>query len=246
VTLGAEGGTNEGLNFAIKGTGQVNFNLASGQSRAQITNSGGMVLAGNSYAGTSPGAGQFFLADGSHVIKSALYHNGGGTLSVSSSGTIGFTATADAFNGAFDTSLARHNAGILRISNGSTGAGNLLIGAAADTFAATDAQVGVFSQSATRPGLKLSALTGTAASQQVIQSYNAAGATLTYAARADGFEFQNGVTFANLPGTPVNGMYGFCTDCAVTSGADNTCTSGGNGAFAVRLNGVWRCFIAQN
>jgi hypothetical protein len=107
-------------------------------------------------------------------------------------------------------------------------------------------QLTVYSQNTARAGLILSALTGTAASQQVLQSYNANGATLTYSVRADGFQYQSGVTFANLPGTPSNGMYGFCSDCAVTSGADNTCTSGGNGALAVRLNGVWRCFIAQN
>jgi len=37
-----------------------------------------------------------------------------------------------------------------------------------------------------------------------------------------------------------------CTDCKVTSVGDNTCTSGGTGALAVRLNGVWRCFANQN
>jgi hypothetical protein len=110
----------------------------------------------------------------------------------------------------------------------------------------TTAQVEVNSQSTTRAGLKLSALTGTGASQQVFQSYNAAGVTLTYAVRADGVEFQSGVTFANLPGTPSNGMYLYCSDCTVTSGADNTATSGGSGAFVVRLNGVWRAFNAQN
>ena len=54
----------------------------------------------------------------------------------------------------------------------------------------------------------------------------------------------NGVAFANL-GTAAN-TFAICTDCQVTSGADNTCTSGGNGALAVRLNGVWRCFATQN
>lgn len=37
-----------------------------------------------------------------------------------------------------------------------------------------------------------------------------------------------------------------CTDCAVTSGADNTCAASGTGALAVRLNSAWRCFAAQN
>lgn len=54
-----------------------------------------------------------------------------------------------------------------------------------------------------------------------------------------------GTTHGSL-GTPSNGSIIFCSDCTVTSGADNTCASGGTGALAVRLNGVWRCFNAQN
>jgi len=53
-----------------------------------------------------------------------------------------------------------------------------------------------------------------------------------------------GVAFADL-GTEANSLV-ICTDCAVTSGASNVCTSGGTGCLAVRLNGVWRCFAAQN
>jgi len=52
-------------------------------------------------------------------------------------------------------------------------------------------------------------------------------------------------TFANL-GTPENGTEVYCSDCTVTSGSDNTCTSGGTGAVALRLATVWRCFNAQN
>jgi len=53
------------------------------------------------------------------------------------------------------------------------------------------------------------------------------------------------VTFANL-GTPANMTVTGCSDCQVTSGANNTCASGGTGSLAVRLNSVWRCFAAQN
>lgn len=49
----------------------------------------------------------------------------------------------------------------------------------------------------------------------------------------------------SLP-TPADGTLIYCSDCAVTSGADNTCASGGTGALLVRLNGVNRCFAAQN
>jgi hypothetical protein len=45
-------------------------------------------------------------------------------------------------------------------------------------------------------------------------------------------------TFANL-GTPTGGnsTIKYCTDC--NPGA--TCTSGGNGALAMRVNGAWKC-----
>jgi hypothetical protein len=44
-------------------------------------------------------------------------------------------------------------------------------------------------------------------------------------------------TFANLPGTPVNGMMTYCSDCTIA----NPCAASGTGAFARRLNGVWVC-----
>lgn len=53
------------------------------------------------------------------------------------------------------------------------------------------------------------------------------------------------VEFSGL-GTPANGTVAICSDCTVTSGADNTCAGSGTGALAVRLNSVWRCFNAQN
>lgn len=43
-------------------------------------------------------------------------------------------------------------------------------------------------------------------------------------------------------GTPVNGVEVYCSDCTVVSSSDNTCTTGGTGAKAVRLNGAWKCF----
>lgn len=59
------------------------------------------------------------------------------------------------------------------------------------------------------------------------------------------------VAFAAL-GTPANGTFGFCSDCAPTTPAtcpatkaSCVCTSGGTGAFAVRLNGVWDCGTFQ-
>lgn len=59
------------------------------------------------------------------------------------------------------------------------------------------------------------------------------------------------VAFAAL-GTPANGTFGFCSDCAPTTPAtcpatkaSCVCTSGGTGALAVRLNGVWDCGTFQ-
>jgi len=54
-----------------------------------------------------------------------------------------------------------------------------------------------------------------------------------------------GSTFAAM-GAANNGTLKYCSDCTVTSGADNTCTSGSDGALAVRLAGAWRCFKNQN
>ena len=63
---------------------------------------------------------------------------------------------------------------------------------------------------------------------------------------ADGFLQPVGQTFAAMSATAPNNSIQICTDCTVTSGANNTCTSGGTGALAVRLAGVWRCFNQQN
>jgi hypothetical protein len=42
--------------------------------------------------------------------------------------------------------------------------------------------------------------------------------------------------FAHL-GTPANGTFVYCPDCTIT----NPCASGGTGALAKRLNGIWIC-----
>lgn len=46
------------------------------------------------------------------------------------------------------------------------------------------------------------------------------------------------VTFANLPATYPNGSLLFCSNCAV---ATSPCTGASTGAFALRVNGAWRC-----
>lgn len=44
------------------------------------------------------------------------------------------------------------------------------------------------------------------------------------------------VAFASL-GTPANAVTIYCSDCTIA----NPCASGGTGAFAKRINGVWVC-----
>ena len=54
---------------------------------------------------------------------------------------------------------------------------------------------------------------------------------------------QKSVTFTNLPGSPTNGDYIYCSDCTQTSAfVDTTCVGSGSGAFAFRVNGAWKCF----
>lgn len=54
------------------------------------------------------------------------------------------------------------------------------------------------------------------------------------------------VTFSALPTAIANGEMIYVSDGAVTSVSDNTLTSGGTGALAVRINGAWRAFNTQN
>jgi hypothetical protein len=54
---------------------------------------------------------------------------------------------------------------------------------------------------------------------------------------SSGSLIQTGVTFANLPGAPVNGTFIYCSNCTITS----PCASGGTGALAKRLNSSWVC-----
>ena len=48
--------------------------------------------------------------------------------------------------------------------------------------------------------------------------------------------FGVGVAFGSLPSSP-NGTLLYCNNCTIS----NPCVSGGKGAFAKRLNGIWVC-----
>jgi hypothetical protein len=75
-----------------------------------------------------------------------------------------------------------------------------------------------------------------AASNTVSNPYDATGA---FANPVPDYRLST-TLFARLPATN-DGGYEYCTDCAVTSGSDNTCVGSGTGAFAYRINGVWKC-----
>ena len=72
--------------------------------------------------------------------------------------------------------------GVLRLTNTSTGAGQLLIGTSSET---ASGQLSVYSASTTRPGLKVQAASGTAATQEMLGVYDGAAA-LAFSVRADG------------------------------------------------------------
>lgn len=99
----------------------------------------------------------------------------GGTIPILWSNTANYYDTSD-------FGIVRSGVGVGRLTNASTGAGQLLIGTSTDT---ADAQLSVYSQSTTRPGLKLRALSGTAGSQNVFESFDSGG-TLTASIASDG------------------------------------------------------------
>lgn len=63
--------------------------------------------------------------------------------------------------------------------------------------------------------------------------------------RNNGIVTPSDVPFASLGGEPT-GSFAYCNNCGLTSASDNTCVGTGSGAFAVKINSVWRCFINQN
>jgi hypothetical protein len=152
----AGGGTNESLTIIPKGSGALTIG----------TLTGGIYALGGISTNTSNDTSIGFNL---------------GIIEVRSTGQFTFSVSSDA-RGARDTGIARLSAGILRSTDGSTGAGQLLLGTSTDT---ADAQLSVYSQSTTRPSLKLRALSGTSGSQNMDEVYDASG-TLSYAVRADG------------------------------------------------------------
>lgn len=97
---------------------------------------------------------------------------------------------------------------------------------------------GVFGQNPVDYGVKVGA-SATAGGVRVSDVHiNHAGGVRVSAAVATVIDDREGVTHANLPANAADGSQVYCTDC--TFGASG-CASGGTGAWAQRLNGVWSC-----
>jgi hypothetical protein len=161
-----------------------------------------------------------------------------------------------------DAGISRLGAGILGVGNGTasdvsariaaknfstTSSNNSLDAAGAGhstTFIDIDntpnpgsGYIAAFTQADATAGARNALLAKTAATDTA--SYVAkfeSGGVNRWGFRADGQMESTGVTFANL-GTPNNGTLVYCSNCTIA----NPCASGGTGAFAKRLNGVWVC-----
>lgn len=160
VTVGVtSSGTNENLILTPKGTGNVLFPTGSSTAPSIAFN-------GDSNTGFYNSS-----ADRIQAVLGAAHHTlfWGNGLSVQTGQiTVG---------GSINVGIVDAGTNILRVTNATTGAGQLLIGTSTDT---ADAQLSVYSQSATRPGLKLRALAGTADSQPAFETYDASGARVFY------------------------------------------------------------------
>ena len=174
VTLAVQGGgSNENLQLFPKGTGLIQLWGTSSSHPAIRRNASLSTLIlrnGDDTLNAAWIAGTFLTYNDALSVSGFSAVNGTGP-SVASTLQYVYSSTIDS-TGSKDLGTGRFAAGVLRVTNASTGAGQLLIGTSTDT---ADAQLSVYSQSTTRPSLKLRALSGTASTQNVLESYNAAG-----------------------------------------------------------------------
>jgi hypothetical protein len=242
VTLTAlSSGTNENITITPKGTGSIKVPLGTVTAPSLLFDVGSAVG---------------FWSDGSAII----YTNSTGSrvtmaynrITIRSDASYTVSSSANS-QGTPDTSWVRAAAATWRATNasdlspGSDGAGNLIIGTAAGAIGTSGAGVLAFALS-TAPTTSPADVGG----QFYSLDWNGAGTAAVHLRNEEsgiyifGSQFKiPTVVFSSL-GTPANGTLTVCTDCTVTSGSDNTCAGSGSGALAVRLNGVWRCFNAQN
>lgn len=239
-----------------------NINLVTGAGIG--TGTAGQVLTGDGVA-TAP-AYSF-----TNKTNSGMY-NSGNSLLFAANGTLGLTVTSsDVFSASTlraATTLGVPSNGTIGFGNTSatlssldviirrTGPGQFGFGAAAaaspvaQSFEVQSVSSGTSNTAGANWTFKGSAGTGTGAGGSLIFQVAAAGSSgtsqnafaTTLTLPSTGGLQVAGVTFVNLPSS-TNGTYLYCSDCAPTSAfVDQTCTSGGNGAMAFRLNGAWKCY----
>ena len=185
----AGGGTNESLVLVPKGTGNVTIGTTAnnGQFQVQSTVSGKPAFYIKGYTTDITINPLFQLYRGDGVLVSEITSGGYamfGATSFAFTGTdligynaakIGWTSSGSVSvaTNTLDTGFSRLSAGVVRVNNGSTGAGQLIIGTSTDTVSA---QLDVRSQSTTRPAARFQAASGTSGSQELAGIYDGTGA----------------------------------------------------------------------
>jgi hypothetical protein len=166
ATSGASGA---GLTLTVAGGGSSeNLILTPKGANGQLT-----------VSNTSNTAGPMFTLTNSYG-SAVLSVGGGGGLSISTALTTNGGTLTVTSSGGNPVQFITAGSNIARLGNGSA-AIQLLLGTSTDT---ADAQLSVYSQSTTRPGLKLNMPSGTSATQEAFGVYN--NGTLTTRIDTDG------------------------------------------------------------
>lgn len=153
----------------------LNVRNGAGGQVAAIHNTGVMIFpTSNSTAPSASGVGNWFGT-------LALFGNGGALAATVANNGINLSSSV-IFNFSGDVGFVRAAAANLRVTNGSTGAGKLLLGTSSDTSAA---QLDVRSQATGTPAAQFQAASGESGSATVLSVKDGAGAD-ALAVRADG------------------------------------------------------------
>lgn len=220
-----------------------------------VNNTGTRVIlltaAGHLYLGSGGAFGFASAANATGTIDTRWVRHAAGTLRASDAttggGTLLVAPSAASLTGSFtvlpDNAATNALVTVARFGVNSTGTAAAGIGPSIDLSAETtttnDQQLGSIA------GLWTTATHASRTGAISFSTVDNAGAN-TERARVNFWGMQlSAVVFASL-GTPSNGTLTYCSDCTVTSVADNTCAGSGTGSLAMRLNGAWRCFNAQN
>ncbi len=245
----AGGGTDEGLVLTPKGGGNVSVGTSANTATFQVLSnvSGKAAAEFRAFSGDVGATALVNYVRGDGSTLATITAGGGGTfaaaIAVAAGGAnlIGYNGSqfgwtslgAASYSSTLDTAWARAGAAIIRGTNGSTGAGKLLLGTSSDS--ATGCQLCVFTASATESGLKLRALTGTLASQSVLNSTNASG-TVTFDVNAGG-SITIPTTTTATSGVIYKGSTAFIHNFNPAGGDGGNVFVGGSGNFTMAVVG---------